>query len=138
MIVLDTNVISETMRTQPDLTVLEWLNRQVAETIYISSISVAELHFGIGALPAGRRKEELSRILSGVLALFAGRILSFDADAALIYAKLAVAARNSGKGFPTPDGYIAAIAKSRNFAIATRDHAPFEAVGLKVINPWQA
>ena len=138
MIVLDTNVISETMKAQPNQTVLEWLDKQVAETLYISSVTLAELRFGVGAMAAGRRKKELSQILSGVLGLFAGRVLPFDADAALHYAELAVAARAGGKGLPTPDGYIAAIAKSRNFAVATRDTAPFQAAGLQVINPWQA
>jgi predicted nucleic acid-binding protein len=136
MIVLDTNVISETMRAQPNPTVVAWLDQQVADTLYISSITLAELRFGIGALPAGRRKEELNQVLNGVLGLFAGRVLAFDADAALHYAELAIAARNSGKGFPTPDGYIAAIASSRNFTVATRDEAPFKAAGLNVLNPW--
>lgn len=136
MIVLDTNVISETMRAQPNPTVVAWLDQQVADTLYISSITLAELRFGIGALPAGRRKEELNQVLNGVLGLFAGRVLAFDADAALHYAELAIAARNSGKGFPTPDGYIAAIASSCNFTVATRDEAPFKAAGLNVLNPW--
>lgn len=113
-----------------------WLDQQVADTLYISSITLAELRFGIGALPAGRRKEELNQVLNGVLGLFAGRVLAFDADAALHYAELAIAARNSGKGFPTPDGYIAAIASSCNFTVATRDEAPFKAAGLNVLNPW--
>lgn len=136
MIVLDTNVISETMRAQPNPAVIDWLDKQVAETIYISSITLAELRFGLGALPEGRRKQELNQLLNNVIGLFAGRVLPFDADAALHYAELAVVARNAGKGFPTPDGYIAAIANSRNFTVATRDEAPFRAGGLKVINPW--
>lgn len=136
MIVLDTNVISETMRAQPNPTVVAWLDQQVADTLYISSITLAELRFGIGALPAGRRKEALNQVLNGVLGLFAGRVLAFDADAALHYAELAIAARNSGKGFPTPDGYIAATASSRNFTVATRDEALFKAAGLNVLNPW--
>jgi toxin FitB len=136
MIVLDTNVISETMRVQPSPAVIDWLDKQVAETIYISSITLAELRFGLGAMAVGRRKQELNQLLNSILGLFAGRVLPFDADAALHYAELAVAARNAGKGFPTPDGYIAAIASSRSFTVATRDEGPFKAAGLKVINPW--
>lgn len=136
MIVLDTNVISETMRVQPNPAVVEWLDKQVADTLYLSSITLAELRFGIGVLSAGRRKNELNQILNGIVDMFAGRVLAFDAEAALHYAELAVAARNAGKGLPTPDGYIAAFAKSHNFAVATRDESPFKAAGLNVVNPW--
>ncbi len=136
MIVLDTSVVSEAMRPQPDVKVLAWLNEQAAETLYISSVTLAELLFGIAALPDGRRKTQLARTLDGVMGLFEGRILPFDAQAARHYAELAVRARNSRRGFPTPDGYIAAIAASRGFLVASRDAAPFEAAGMTVINPW--
>jgi predicted nucleic acid-binding protein len=136
MIVLDTNVVSEAMRPQPDVKVLAWLNEQAAETLYISSVTLAELLFGIAALPDGKRKAKLASTLDGVMGLFEGRILPFDAQAARHYAELAVRARNSRRGFPTPDGYIAAIAASRGFLVASRDTAPFEAAGMAVINPW--
>lgn len=136
MIVLDTNVVSEAMRLQPDATVRAWLNAQAAETLYLSSVTLAELLFGIRALPAGRRRKLLDRALDDLLALFAGRVLPFDIDAARHYAELAVTARNAGRGFPTPDGYIAAIAAARGFVVATRDTSPFEAAGVAVINPW--
>jgi len=136
MIVLDTNVVSEAMRPQPDVKVLAWLNEQAAETLYISSVTLAELLFGIATLPEGRRKTQLARTLDGVMGLFENRILPFDAQAARHYAELAVTARNSRQGFPTPDGYIAAIAASRGFLVASRDTAPFEAAGMAVINPW--
>ena len=137
MIVLDTNVISEAMKPAPDLNVKRWLNEQVLETLYISSVTLAELLFGIAALPAGQRKNSLNNALNGLLALFGERVLEFDVSAARCYADLAVIAKNNGRGFPTPDGYIAAIAASRGFTVASRDTAPFEACGLKVINPWQ-
>lgn len=136
MIVLDTNVVSEAMKPQPNEAVRAWLNDQVAETLYVSSVTLAELLFGIGALPDGRRKQGLTEALDGVIALFGERILTFDTDAARHYAESAVKARAAGKGFPTPDGYIAAIAASRGFIVATRDTSPFEAAGLTVINPW--
>jgi hypothetical protein len=118
--------------------VLGWLDEQVAETIFISSVTVAELVFGVGALPAGNRKDRLSAALDGVLGVFEPRILAFDVEAARQYGELAVKARAAGRGFPTPDGYIAAIAAARRFAVASRDATAFTVVGLTVIDPWRA
>ena len=138
MIVLDTNVVSEAMKPDPNLAVRTWLNAQVTETLYLSSVTVAELLFGIGALPIGKRKDMLAQTLDGLMRLFRDRILPFDIDAARCYAELAVTAKMSGRGFPTPDGYIAAIAASRGFIVASRDTAPYEAASVTVINPWEA
>lgn len=138
MIILDTNVVSEAMRAQPNPAVRAWLDEQAAETLHLSSVTLAELLFGIGALPSGRRKDALSQTLDGLLELFGDRVLAFDTVAARHYAELALAARAAGKGLPTPDGYIAAIASARGFIVATRDVAPFQAAGLGVINPWEA
>jgi toxin FitB len=137
MIVLDTNVVSEAMKPEPHPSVRAWLNNQVAETLYLSSVTLAELMFGIGALPAGKRKDMLAQALDGLMGLFRDRMLPFDIDAARHYAKLAVTAKTGGRGFPTPDGYIAAIAASRGFIVASRDTAPFKAAGVSVINPWE-
>lgn len=136
MIVLDTNVVSEAMKPQPDGAVRAWLNDQMAETLYLSSVTLAELLYGIRALPEGKRRKMLTRALDGLLDLFQGRILPFDTDAARHYADPVIAARNGGRGFPTPDGYIAAIAASRGFIVASRDKAPYEAGGVTVIDPW--
>ncbi|MCC6744952.1 MAG: type II toxin-antitoxin system VapC family toxin [Acidobacteria bacterium] len=138
MIMLDTNVVSEAMKPEPHPSVRTWLDEQAAETVYLSSVTLAELLFGIGALPAGRRKRAQSLALDGLLDLFADRILAFDTDAARRYADLAVAARAAGIGFPTPDGYIAAIAAAHGLTVASRDVAPFAAVGISVIDPWNA
>ena len=138
MIVLDTNVVSEAMKPEPHAAVRAWLNNQVAETLFLSTVTVAELLFGIGALPAGRRKDVLSQTFDGSLKLFRDRILPFDIPAAKRYAELAISARVLGKGLPTPDGYIAAIAASREYIVASRDTAPYEAAGISVINPWKA
>jgi hypothetical protein len=92
--------------------------------------------FGIGALPRGKRKNRLAAALDGVLDLFSARILPFDTAAARRYADLAVKARAAGKGFPTPDGYIAAIAAAHGFAVASRDTSAFNATGLTIIDPW--
>jgi toxin FitB len=138
MIVLDTNVVSEAMKPAPHTAVRTWLNNQSADTLYLTSVTLAELLFGIRALPAGKRKDRLAQALDGLMCLFKDRILPFDTDAARRYAELAVTARTAGCGFPTPDGYIAAIAVSRRFIIASRDTAPFEAAGVPVINPWES
>jgi predicted nucleic acid-binding protein len=137
MIVLDTNVVSEAMKPNPHPDVRAWLNEQAAETLYLSSVTLAELLFGIATLPAGKRTEMLTQALDGLMRLFRDRVLPFDTDAARHYAGLAVTARTGGRGFPTPDGYIAAIAASRGFMVASRDTAPYEAAGVMVINPWE-
>lgn len=137
MIVLDTNVVSEAMKPLPNAAVRAWLNDQAAETLYLSSVTVAELLFGLGSLPAGRRKDTLGQTLDGLLGMFRDRVLPFDVDAARYYAGLATAARRAGRGFPTPDGYIAAIAVSRGFMVASRDTAPYEAAGVRFLNPWE-
>lgn len=135
MILLDTNVISEAMKPTPDDTVRAWLDEQAAETLFLSSVTIAELFYGIGALPSGKRKDRLTEALDGVMELFADRVLPFDVAAARHSADLAVKARAAGKGFPMPDGYIAAIAASRGFTVATRDTSAFDAAGVAVINP---
>jgi predicted nucleic acid-binding protein len=136
VILLDTNVISEAMKPAPDPAVRAWLDAQAAETLHLSSVTAAELLFGIGALPAGRRRQRLAAAGAAVLDLFAGRILPFDEASARRYAELAVKARAAGRGFPTPDGYIAAIAASRGFVVASRDPSAFRAAGLDVRDPW--
>jgi len=138
VILLDTSVVSEAMKPEPHPSVRDWLDAQVAETLFLSSVTVAELLFGIGALAPGRRRDKLAGALDGVLELLAARILPFDTAAARRYADLAVKARAAGTGFPTPDGYIAAIAAAHGFAVASRDTSAFTAAGLTVIDPWTA
>jgi toxin FitB len=134
--ILDTNVVSEIMKPTPDSIVRVWLNTQVYSTLYLSSITLAELLFGVAILPDGRRKEILAKALSSSLKLFEQRVLAFDTKAAQKYADIGAIARAKGLGLPTPDSYIAAIAKANDLGVATRDVAPFQAVGLKVVNPW--
>ncbi len=138
MILLDTNVISEAIKPDSHATVRAWLDAQAAETLFLPSITIAELLFGIGALTDGRRKSMLAARIDGLLEAFADRILPFDTAAARRYADLAVKARAAGRGFPTPDGYIAAIAAAHSFAVASRDTSAFKAAGLTVIDPWEA
>jgi len=138
MIVLDTNVVSEAMKPNPNPAVRAWLNEQSAETLYLTSVSLAELLFGIAALPDGKRKDMLATALDGLMELFRGRVLSFNADAARKYADLAVTAKIAGRGFPVPDGYIAAVAAAQGYRVASRDMAPFEAANMDVVNPWES
>ena len=137
MIVLDTNVVSEAMKPDPHPAVRAWLNDQAIETLYLSSVTLAEMLFGIGALPAGKRKDMLAQALDGLMGLFRDRVLPFDTDAARRYSELAVTVKVAGRGFTTPGGYIAAIAASRGFILASRDTAPYEAASVTVINPWK-
>lgn len=137
MIVVDTNVISEAIKPLPSPPVLAWFDAQDANSLYLTSVTLAELWFGIGALPAGRRRTALGRAVDGLVSLFSGRILSFDTDAARHHADLALRARAVGKGLPMADAYIAAIAAAGGFAVATRDIAPFRAAGVEVIDPWK-
>lgn len=136
MIVLDTNVVSEAMRPEPDPGVLGWLNDQAADTLYLSSVTLAELLFGVGALPSGARKDRLAQALDGLLALFPGRVLPFDQEAARRYADMAVTARAVGRPLPTADGYLAATAAARGFAVATRNIQHFSDTGVELIDPW--
>lgn len=138
MILVDTNVISEPLRPAPNERVLAWIDDQAVETLYLSAITVAELRYGIAAMPTGRRRTILHDRLEGeVLPLFAGRVLPFDLDASQAYADLVARAKASGNAIGKADGYIGATAVARGFIVATRDTGPFKAAGLNVINPWE-
>ncbi|ACI52757.1 PilT protein domain protein [Gluconacetobacter diazotrophicus PA1 5] len=138
MILLDTNVVSEPWKPVPEPRVLEWIDAQAIETLWLSAVTVAELRFGIAAMPAGRRRSILHQSLEqDVLPLFDGRVLPFDLAASQAYADLMMRARSDGRAIGQADGYIAAIAASRGYAVASRDVSPFEAAGVKILNPWQ-
>lgn len=137
MILLDTNLISEPWKPVPDQAVVAWLDDQAIETLFLSAITIAELRFGIAAMPSGKRQTILrDRLEHEVLPHFSERILSFDLVASQFFSELMARARIAGKAIGTADGYIAATAAANGLAIATRDTRPFEVAGLKVINPW--
>ena len=139
MILLDTNVVSEPLRPAPDARVIEWIDAQALETLFLSAITVAELRAGLELLPAGKRRAGLQESLeTRVLPLFSGRVLPFDLGCTQAYAELMAKARASGLAIASADGYIAAIAAANGLTVATRDTSPFEAAGAAVINPWQA
>ena len=137
MIVLDTNVVSEMMRPAPDPSVLNWLNTQIAEELWLNSVVVSELLFGIARLPAGARKRQLAETFAAMLEQdFAGRILPFDLEAAVIYAELAAGCEAKGRPVAMADGQIAAICLAQGAKLATRNLKHFEGVGLVLVNPW--
>jgi hypothetical protein len=139
MILLDTNVLSEPLKLTADAAVLTWIDAQLIETLYLSAISLAELRFGIAALPSGKRRETLhSSLEQRILPLFVGRILPFDTAASEAYSVIRARARADGKAIAPADGYIAATALTHGLIVATRDTMPFVAAGLTVINPWNA
>ncbi len=136
MIILDTNVISELMRAQPQASVVEWADRQAQSTLYLTSLTLAEIRFGIAALPKGRRTKLNAAFEDGIRPLFQDRILDFDEGASTEYAALRADARSRGHAIGDVDALIAGIARARTFIVATRDVAPFEAAGLQVIDPF--
>ncbi len=127
------------MRSSPEPSVLGWLDAQAAESLYLSTVSLAELLLGIENLPIGKRRKALAGALDRqISALFRDRIVPFDLRAARTYAKIVVQARRQGYPITVADAQIAAIAAARKFTLATRDEAPFEAAGIAVVNPWTA
>lgn len=138
MIVVDTNVISESIRTDPDPSVRAWLNRQVPSTLYVSTVTVAELLTGVEMLADGNRKDVLRAAVAEALHLFDGRVLAFDVEAAHALAAIAATTRSAGRPVSMADGQIAATALSRGFEVATRATTPFVAAGVPVIDPWRA
>ena len=137
MILLDTNVVSEPLRPAPEARVIEWIDAQPLETLFLSAITVAELRAGVALLPAGKRRTGLQQNLEKrVLPLFAGRVLPFDLACTQAYAVLLATARKARLAIATADGYIAAIAAANGFTVATRDTGPFQAAGVAVIDPW--
>ena len=119
------------MKTRGDPRVVGWLDPQESETLFISTITVSEILFGVAALPAGRRRSRLGEAFEREIErLFEGRILSFDLAAARAYALLMSVARGRGHSLPMADGQIAAVAAANGLAVATRDETPFRA------DPW--
>lgn len=138
MIILDTNVVSEPMKPDGHRGVQAWLDDQIAETLYLTSISLSELLLGVEVLPDGKRKVGLAAALSDLLStLFGGRVLPFDQPAAMMYAGRVSRARAAGRAISMADGQIAAIAAVHGFTVATRDTAQFAAAGVPVVNPWE-
>ena len=139
MIILDTNVISETQRLVPNPKVLAWLNAQTSSNLYLTAISVGELTFGVHCLDPGVRFQRLLNSITTIIEDdFRGRILSFNNAAARMYGQQIGQARRTGITISQADGQIAAIAMvNRGAVIASRDWNPFHALGMAVVNPWE-
>lgn len=137
MILLDTNVLSEILRIEPTPAVVDWYSRQTPRSLFISSLTLAEMLSGTSVLPTGKRKTALSKSFAkNIRPQFEGRILPFDENAAERYADIQTAMRRAGRAISAIDCQIAAIASAHSFAVATRDVRPFEDAGIDVINPW--
>ncbi len=125
------------MRPNPSSNVVDWVAGQAAPNLYLSTVSEAELLYGVAILPAGRRRDRLLDAVEGMLQEdFDGRILPFDSAAAHTYAAIAAARRAVGRPINHADCQIAAIARCRGASVATRDVDDFQATGIEVINPW--
>ena len=139
MIVLDTNVLSEALKPLPSSTVLRWLAAQIPSAVFTTTITLAEVLYGVEALPPGKRR---MRLLAAVQTMFAGvfegRILAFDEEAARIFAGIVVSRDAAGRPISQFDAMIAAIARCHRAAVATRNTADFEGCGIRIINPWTA
>jgi hypothetical protein len=135
--VLDTNVVSELMRSEPDTAVLAWLNDQPADTLWLNSVVVSELLYGIARLPDGKRRAQLAQAVQAMLAEdFSGRVLPFDLEAAVVYADLVAMRERQGQPVDVADGQIAAICLAHGASLATRNTKHFDGLGLKLLNPW--
>lgn len=139
MFLLDTNVVSELLRPSPHSVVETWVGDRPATDLYFSAIGEAELRYGVAILPAGRRQTALASTINAILREdFEGRILPFDSEAAREYADMAAARRAAGRSVAPADCQIAAIARSRGMAVATRNVRDFDGIGVEVVDPWAA
>jgi predicted nucleic acid-binding protein len=137
VIILDTNVLSALMRKTSEAVVVDWLDRQPADSVWLSSITVFETRFGLALLPKGRRRSALERAFETVLTDdLANRVLDFDSVAAATAARLAADRQKAGRAVDLRDTLIAGIALARRATIATRNTKHFEGLDVPVINPW--
>jgi len=137
MILLDTNVVSELMRPEPDQAVLRWFANQASIDLYLSAIAEAELRRGAAMLHAGKRRDQLMAAIDAMIAEdFAGRILPFDSAAAQAFVLVFLERRAAGRPISFADCQIAATARAQGAAIATRNTADFAGCGIAVIDPW--
>ena len=138
MIVVDTNVISEVMRPQPSPLVLNWLNSQDSNQLSVSTVTLAEIGYGLRILPEGQRRWQLHNLFEQFIAqAFEERILGFTASAAKAYAEIMGYRKEIGHPMSLPDAQIASIAYAHGFALATRNIKDFEDCGLALINPFE-
>jgi predicted nucleic acid-binding protein len=139
VIVIDTNVLSALMRQMPELPVVEWLDRQAAESIWITSITLFEARFGLALLPKGRRRRTLEAAFDKLMVEdLEGRVLDFDRPAAEAAAMLAAERQRDGQSIDMRDTQIAGIVLARRAKLATRNVRHFSDLNVEVINPWES
>lgn len=137
MLILDTNVLSELMRPESDARVIAWVAARPTSSLFLTTVSEAELRYGMALLPTGRRKSRLTQALEEMLREeFSQRILPFDRDAASAYAEIVAHRRQTGQPIAQFDAQIAAIARARDAGVATRNEDDFSDCGIEVLNPW--
>jgi toxin FitB len=136
MIVLDTNVLSEVMKPSPARAVAAWMAGENPNGLFTTAVTEAEIRLGIEVLPAGRRKQELEAAAQRVIALFDNRILPFDSVATQEFARIVAGRRRAGLPIGDLDAQIAAIARSREMVLATRNVLDFRGTGINVLDPW--
>ena len=138
MIVLDTNVLSELLRPIPEPKVLTWLDAQPRSALFTTTVTQAEILYGVGVLPKGQRRSTLLKAVQAIfVADMAGQVLCFDSDAANAYGRIAASRRAQGRPISQFDALIAAVTQSRGASLATRNVKDFESCGIQVIDPWQ-
>jgi predicted nucleic acid-binding protein len=139
MIILDTNVVSEIIRPAPSQHVLQWVSSQPPLLLYTTSITQAEMLYGMEILTRGKKKKALEAALDGMFAEdFRDRVLGFDSGCAKYFAEIAAVRTNLGRPISQFDAQIAAIARSRKAILATRNTADFADCGVKLTNPWES
>ncbi len=139
MILLDTNVVSEFMKSDPEPAVMVWINALPGATLFLSAVTQAEILYGVALVPKGKRREGLTRAARTAFeTYFRARILPLDPEAAEAFAALAAGRRQAGRPISQADAQIAAIARSRGAALATPNVPDFEGCGVEIVNPWGA
>jgi len=138
VIVLDTNVVSELMRGAPDPAVVTWLRGQSGDGLYTTTITVAEIRYGIARLPEGQRRESLHQAAHEIFAAFPRQVLTFDLGAANAYADVVATRESLGNPIDGFDAQIAAICRSQAATLATRNTKDFADIGIALVNPWLA
>lgn len=136
MIILDTNVVSELMRAGPSPVVVAWVRACSVPELYTTSITLAEIGYGIERLPDGRRKDLLRTTAGDVFDRFADQVVAFDAAAAGEYALIVAGRERAGRPIDGFDAQIASICRAREATLATRNITDFENTGIEVIDPW--
>ncbi|MCE1172667.1 type II toxin-antitoxin system VapC family toxin [Azovibrio restrictus] len=138
MIVLDTNVVSELMRTTPEPSVLLWVDAQDPARLWLTSVTVQELFYGIARLPIGKRQSRFNELVTAMLDDdFGGQVVAYDGEAAAIAGKLLARCEREGRRMPLADAQIAAICLAHRATLVTRNTKDFVATGLRLINPWE-